>query len=1321
MRLSREERIILSDLKVKEIECGSPLQGCMKGTRTAILNEIHSWATDLTAPNILWLDGYPGVGKSAIATEVVDQLAALGRLGSRFFFQRQRAADLTPHALWRTVAYDLSRRHPSVRRTVILKLEEDTISPETFNLQNMFHHFIREPLMKSTDIPEARLPVVVIDALDECGGLEGQQSTHRKMLVKTIHDWSQLSTRFKLLVTSRGENDIKRLFSTTKHHHIEILAGEMVDAQSSEDIKTFMMEELQNIAAQYALSLPQTDWPDAETISLLVYMAAGLFIWAQTVIKFISLGEPSRRLNQVLEGRAKGKIDDLYDQILKASFSSEDDIKDFRTIVGAIILMKAPLSFTSLARLLDMDRSNVEYICIRLQSVLEYHKNLRFHHQSFVDFILNRDRCTPGFSIEQDRENRKLASACLRVLNSELRFNICGVESSYFKNADIPDLVSKADEFITPHLLYSSLWWVIHLIETGPDTEIFGHVQDFMRKQFLSWLEVLSISQRVNLGSQILISLIDWIRVYRQADAIELARDMHKFVATFAGVISQSVTHIYVSALPFLPLASTVRRYYETEYGKTLRVASGGLTDWPALQLALLGHTSEVTSVAFSPDGHRIVSGSWDKTILIWDAETGAVVAGPFEGHSSTVSSVAFSPDGKRIVSGSYDETIRVWDAEMGAVIAGPFEGSSHWVSSVAFSPDGKRIVSGSYNKTIRVWDAETGATVAGPFEGHNEPVSSVAFSPDGERIVSGSGDQTILIWNAETGAVVAGPFEGHSDWVSSVAFSPDGNRIVSGAGDQTIRIWNSETGAVISGPFEGHSSLVYSVAFSPDGNRVVSGSADQTVRVWDAETGAVVAGPFQGHSDWASSVAFSPDGNRIVSGSADRTIRVWDAETSAVVAGSFGGHSGGVYSVAFSPDGNRIVSGSGDQTIRVWDADTGAVVAGSFDGHSGWVHSVAFSPDGKRIVSGSYDETVRVWDAETGVVVAGPFHGHINWVRSVAFSPDGNRIVSGSRDQTIRVWDGETGAVVAGPFVGHNDSVDSVDSVAFSPDGKRIVSISADQTIVWDAETGAVVAGPFEGSSHWVSSVAFSPDGKRIVSSSRDQTIRVWDAETGAVVAGSFDGHSDWISSVAFSPDGKRIVSGSEDQTIRVWDAETSTAVAGLFEGHSEGVSSVAFSPDDKRIISGSEDADGAIRLWNPLSCENQVCILPLTFGDSLRMEDGWVLGPKSELLLWVPPALRLGLYRPGNTLVITDHITTKLDLSHFVHGHMWSLCKSRRYLPNRNRLPEAQASLIDSAKDSISNEVPEQSSRSTKRKASGQLTQTDLGGNAKKARLEE
>ena len=296
-----------------------------------------------------------------------------------------------------------------------------------------------------------------------------------------------------------------------------------------------------------------------------------------------------------------------------------------------------------------------------------------------------------------------------------------------------------------------------------------------------------------------------------------------------------------------------------------------------------------------------------------------------------TVWSVAFSPDGSRIVSGSDDNTIRLWDTQSGDNIA-TLEGHSATVWSVAFSPDGSRIVSGSSDNTIRLWDTQSGDNIA-TLEGHSATVLSVAFSPDGSRIVSGSSDNTIRLWDTQSGDNIA-TLEGHSATVLSVAFSPDGSRIVSGSSDNTIRLWDTQSGDNIA-TLEGHSATVLSVAFSPDGSRIVSGSSDNTIRLWDTQSGDNIA-TLEGHSATVLSVAFSPDGSRIVSGSSDNTIRLWDTQSGDNIA-TLEGHSATVWSVAFSPDGSRIVSGSDDNTIRLWDTQSGDNIA-TLEGHSATV-----------------------------------------------------------------------------------------------------------------------------------------------------------------------------------------------------------------------------------------------------------------------------------------------------------------------------------------------------------------------------------------------
>ena len=498
-----------------------------------------------------------------------------------------------------------------------------------------------------------------------------------------------------------------------------------------------------------------------------------------------------------------------------------------------------------------------------------------------------------------------------------------------------------------------------------------------------------------------------------------------------------------------------------------------------------------------------------------------------YMGHSESVWSVAFSPQGDRIVSCSSDSTLRLWDLE-GHQLGSPFEGHAGVVWSVTFSPQGNFILSGGEDETIRLWDLE-GNQLTPPFQGHSGQVLSVAFDPKGDYIISGSEDKTIRLWDLAGNQLVK-PFEGHSDWVWSVAFNPQGDRIVSGSEDNTLRLWDLE-GNQLGNPFEGHSSQVWSAAFSPQGNRIVSSSFDKTLRLWALEDNQLGT-PFEGHSAWVVSVAFSPGGDRIVSGSEDNTIRLWDLEGNRL-GHPFEGHSSQVWSVAFGPQGDRIVSGSEDNTIRLWDLE-GNQLAPPFQGHSGGVLSVAFSPKGEAVISGSDDHTLRIWDLK-GNELAPPFQGHSDQVLSIAFSPKGDCIVSGSEDKTIRLWDLE-GNQIGNPFEGHSGKVWSV---AFSPKGDCIASGSEDKTIrLWDLE-GNQLGNPFEGHSGQVLSVAFSPQGNRIVSGSYDNTIRTWDLE-GNQIGNPFEGHYGQVLSVAFSPQGNRIVSGSEDRTIRVWRGGT-------------------------------------------------------------------------------------------------------------------------------------------------------------------------------------
>jgi len=369
------------------------------------------------------------------------------------------------------------------------------------------------------------------------------------------------------------------------------------------------------------------------------------------------------------------------------------------------------------------------------------------------------------------------------------------------------------------------------------------------------------------------------------------------------------------------------------------------------------------------------------------------------------ITAVALSPDGRRIVSiNTEDGKVYLWDAASGKPVGAPINGFKSVVMAIALSPDSRRVVSGTADKTLIIWDFESGMAIGGPLTGHEGPVTSVAFSPDGKYIVSGSWDRTLRLWDAVTGMPIGEPLLGHEAAILSVAFSRDGRRVVSGSRDKTLRLWDAGSGEPIGNPFNGHEGAVLSVAFSPDGLWLISGSKDKTLRLWDANKGEPVGRPLLGHDGWVMGVAFSPDGRRIVSASDDRTLRFWNACSGTQVGKSLIGHKSAVTSVAYSADGRSIVSGSRDNTLRLWEGG-GSQIGDPSRNNGDTIRCATVNTDGWEIASASTEHSLRGWVDGNGAPVSFAGEQSESEVLDLRFSVDGESIGAGDGDAMERLW----------------------------------------------------------------------------------------------------------------------------------------------------------------------------------------------------------------------------------------------------------------------------------------------------------------------------
>ncbi|EJD02306.1 WD40 repeat-like protein [Fomitiporia mediterranea MF3/22] len=1281
-QLSEEDEKVLRQLKPPEKSSFDLKRCCLQGTRKAVLRTIDDWIrlTD-RCEQLYWIHGVAGCGKSSVAASISAVLDSRKTLSGSFFCSRDIPERRSSTRLVHSLVYFLARASPPSKDALLRLLKED---PELVDrpLLTQFKALLSCFRLTMSDSTQSRPIILVIDALDECEDNEDASS----FIVKIL----QLVPHLKIILTSRPLPRIQEALTAFE----TLRSCDLFKVDSYADILHYAREEFSKSNTR----LPRK-FPDDQIVAL-AQKASGHFIWIATVLKHISI-LPWRKedtLTQIIcstrsNSPGEEKLDAIYQRVLDdACEDSQERMDAIRLLIGLIFATSRnrPLPAKALHTFVTIDIRFDEFqrLLQELGSVLTEESEtgaIRACHPSFLDFVESPRRAR-HYGIEMAILDKDMAKKCLDIMVSELKFNICNLETSHLPNSDVRDLAGRIQNYIPQELQYSCLYWLEHMSRSPAEAVYDSSIEQKLLRVFcqatsLYWLEALSLLSKLNAAVSILRDL-PYLPEYSNMDQglRKSTEDLFRFVMTYYEPMAVSAPHIYISALLWAPAESVTAKLHCEDFASAQLVDEGLERYWP-ITLRTIPVGSDVTSIAYSPDGRHIVSGCADRTIRIWDAETGTSVSEPLRGHEGWIQCIAYSPDGRCIMSGSGNGTICIWDARTGVRVGRPLRGHEDYVVSVAYSPDGRYIVSGSTDKTIRIWDVETGVPIGEPLRGHESYDQCLTYSLDGRRIIYGAHDMSISVWDAQTGVRISEFLQESEDRVCSIACSPDGRRMAFGMSNGTICIRDTETGAPVGELLQGNDWHNRSLAYSPDGCRIISGS-DSTICIWDTKTGAPVSEQLPAHEKGTWCLVYSPDGRRFISASKDQTICVWDAQTGVRAGEPTRGQIQKVYCGAYSPDGRHIAFGTFDKTVCIWDVATGAPVGEPLHGHEAPITSVGYSPDGRHIVSGSYDNTLRIWDAEMGIAVGEPLRGHEHFVYAVAYSPDGRRIVSSSHDRTIRIWDAETGAPICEPARGHTSNVWSV---AYSPDGCRIVSGSDDKTIrLWDAETGISVGEPLRGHEGGIQCVAYAPDGFHIVSGSYDSTIRIWDAKIGAPIGELFRGQKDQVYSVGYSPDGHCIVSGFF-KIIRIWDAETGDPIGEPLRGHEWTVLSVAYSPDGSRIISGS--ADRTIRVWDA-NChillgkmhesrrrwigfrqDGTFTLSSSDTNDTLQRlppcipTDGWIRDSDGGLVLWVPFEYQNGICDMSLFTIPRNargH-PVRIDWSRLSHGTAWTSVKNK------------------------------------------------------------
>jgi len=501
--------------------CGNR-EGCLRGTRKGVLREIERWLTGEQRKHVFWLNGLAGTGKSTIAQTFAETSFADGQLGASFFCSRDFDDRSNLQAIFPTLAFQLAYRYPSFRKELLPVLKANPDAGRE-SLCSQMEKLIVGPL-KATHIPT----LIIIDALDECKD-EQPASAILSILSRYVNE---LPTA-KFFITGRPEARVrtgfrlKSLLPVTEVFKLHEVKPEAVDS----DIRLFFQTQLTNLVENRSDCDTTGDWPSSSDIEILCKKAAGFFIYASTVIKFVASENsvPAQALglitslpqSTVEEGRSG--IDQLYIKVLEQAFhnihvDNTQRYHSFQTVVGMVLLILNPLPTKALSELLGYDIPHIRSTIRSLHSLLLIPDNpenpIRTFHKSFPDFLTDPGWCKDNrFLIEPAVQHVEILLSCLNLMKARLKKNICHLDDQAVLS-EVKDLSARKKDYIGDTLEYACRFWTKHLVGT-PGTgshikEVQKAIDTFFTTCLPYWIEVLALTGNLGVGVHAINNIEQW-------------------------------------------------------------------------------------------------------------------------------------------------------------------------------------------------------------------------------------------------------------------------------------------------------------------------------------------------------------------------------------------------------------------------------------------------------------------------------------------------------------------------------------------------------------------------------------------------------------------------------------------------------------------------------------------------------------------------------------------------------------------------------------------------------------------------------------------